>query len=85
VFVAGGRWQLRCTTPECGNCPAVQPEWGLALCWDCGAIYEGLSVPDAEAIERVLLRRLMVHRNWMPPETVADLERENLAHGLEAA
>lgn len=85
VFVAGGFWQVRCVTPGCGNYPAVQPEWGLALCWDCGAVYDGLQVPDATDIERVLMRRPMVHRNWIQPETVADLERENRAHGLEAA
>ena len=39
---------------------------------------------DAEAAEAVLLRRpLTVNRNWRPPETVADLLRENAEHGVD--
>ncbi len=80
VFVAGGMWQLRC---GCGNCPSVSPEWGVARCWDCGAVYEGIVIPRAAAIERVLLRRpVLSTRNWAPGETVADLERENAEHGV---
>lgn len=84
VYVSGGMVQIRCATPGCGNCPAVSPEWRLALCWDCGAIYEGLELPeDFDAIARLLVARPELStRNWLPGETVEDLERENVEHGI---
>ena len=87
AFVAGGMWQLRCATVGCTNCPSVSPEWRLALCWDCGAVYERVPLPvDIEAIERVLMRRPDVSsRNWLPTETVEDLVRENAEHGIQEA
>jgi hypothetical protein len=83
--IVGGAWQLPCATPGCRNCPSVSPEWLLALCWDCGAVYEDVALPEERAsIERLLLRRLdLASRNWLPGETAEDLERENLAHGIE--
>lgn len=80
VYVGAGKWLVRCV---CGNCPSVDPDWRLACCAECGAIYEDLVMPaDAEAIEAVLmLRAKPLHRNWRPPETVADLVAENLDAG----
>lgn len=81
VFVAGGKWLVACA---CGNAPSVSPEWRLALCFECGAIYEGVTMPpDAAAIEAVLSRRPHpINRAWRRPETVEDLQRENAAHGV---
>jgi hypothetical protein len=80
VYVNCGRWMIRCA---CGDCPLVHPGWDLSLCLGCGAIYERVKMPeDAEEIAKVLCMRAEVYqRNWAPPETVADLSAENLAHG----
>lgn len=90
VYVAGGMLQIRCATPGCGNCPSVSPEWRLALCWDCGAVYESLEIPaDLDRAEQVLLcRPVLGTRNWriasdgtlLPDETVDAL----ITHNLEA-
>lgn len=84
VRVAQGAWQIECAT-GCGNFPSVSPEWGIALCYDCGAVYEDIMIPEAAEIERLLVRRQrLANRNWLPGETVADLARGNAAHGLGA-
>lgn len=82
VFVSGGKWVVRCL---CGNAPSVDPEWRMALCFECGAQYEGLDIPEEHReIAALLLRRPNVsNRHWSPPETVADLEAENRAHGVD--
>lgn len=87
VFVAGGLVQIRCVTPGCGNCPSVSPDWRVALCWDCGAVYEQLEISaEFAAIERLLVARPEVAtRNWLPGETIADLARENAEHSIAAA
>jgi len=81
VYVAMGKWLLRCV---CGNAPAVDPEWRLACCLECGAIFEHVDVPDDwRAIEAALHKRPATRTQaWVPGETVADLEAENAAHGV---
>lgn len=81
-IVNGGRWVVVC--PDCGNAPLYDPEWQLACCPDCGAIYEQLVPPsDWQAIEAVLMARpALYQRNWTPRETLADLVAENAAHGV---
>lgn len=81
-FISGGRWQIACLT--CADCPSYDPEWQFACCWECGAIYEGVKPPAGWTdIERAVMVRPFMHtRNWRPPETVDDLQRETLAHGL---
>lgn len=80
AVISGGRWVVICV---CGNAPSASPEWRLACCCECGRIYEAVSFPEnREAIEAVLLLRPVSRtRNWVPSETVADLEHENVAHG----
>lgn len=90
VFVSGGWWKVYCVTPACqaqGDHPSFSIEWRLAICLNCGAVYEDVPVPaDAAEIARLLLlRHEMWTRNWLPSETVADLYAENAAHGLELA
>jgi hypothetical protein len=73
VFISAGKWLIECA---CGNCPSVAPEWGgLACCFECGAVYEGLEMPsDAAAIEAVLVQRPSLNaRHWEPGTTVEDL------------
>jgi len=81
AFVSGGCWVCLC---PCGNAPAVDPEWRLAACFECGAIYHGIDVPkEWRNMERVLVARpKMAHRNAVaPPESVDSLVAENEAHG----
>lgn len=79
-LVRHGIWKLACS---CGEHPVYSPEWRLACCFYCGAVYEGVEPPPAMAeIERVLLLRpQMTTRNWCHPETVDDLRQENADHG----
>ena len=86
-----GCWIVLCAgtlngTP-CANAPAYDPEWRLACCLDCAAIYQGVAPPDGwQRIEAILMKRpVMVSRNWEPMETMSDLVRENLAAALEVA
>ena len=91
-LVARGSWKVQCATPGCGEQPLLSFEWGgLSICFNCGAIYEGVPEPrDRREIERVLLERPDPStRNWNWPmldgtETVDDLTRENAAHGVGA-
>ena len=85
VYVDRGRILIRCQTTGCQNCPLVSPEWTLACCFACGAIYTQFSLPDTFAeTERALMRRpLFETRNWLPYESVEDLRKENTAHASE--
>ena len=60
-------WCVRCRNADAGH------RWRPYL----------LPSPDERAaIDAVLEPRAIVNRNWLPGETVADLLRENAAHGL---
>ena len=87
IYVTESLVQIRCATPGCYNAPAVSIEWRLALCWDCGAVYEGLEVPPKwPDVSRVLLARPdPATRNWLPGETVDGLIRENAEHSIGEA
>lgn len=82
VLIAAGKWLVWC---ECGNYPSVHPEWRLACCFECGAIYEDLVVPpEAIEIARVLSRRPKIqNRAWLAPQTLDDVRAENVEHGIE--
>jgi hypothetical protein len=76
-------WRVRCT---CGEAPPADPEWQLACCAGCGAIYTKVVFPERrEEIEAVLVKRAkFTDRNWKQPWTVEDLQQQNVEHG-EAA
>jgi|TARA_Y100000310_G_scaffold98201_1_gene95919 hypothetical protein len=79
VKVSDSQWQIVCI---CGNYPLYDPEWQLACCYSCGAIYEQAPPEEWREIERVLVARPKLGmRHWLPGETLADLVAENLAHG----
>jgi len=82
VFILAGKWLVWC---ECGNYPSVHPEWRIACCFECGAIFQDLEIPsNASEIEAVLVKRpRAANRGWLPPQTVADLEQENKDNGLD--
>lgn len=79
-----GRWVLPCA---CGNAPSYDPEWQLACCPDCGAVYEGIAPPvDYLEIEQALMRRpRMINRNYLPGETARSLRAETAERLLEGA
>ena len=81
VFVSGGKWVVEC---PCGNCPSVHPDWRLALCFECGAVYEDVEVPLAtRAIELCLVaRQSLAARYWNPALSTLDLLATNAAIGL---
>ena len=85
-FVNAGRWVVLC--PECANAPSYDPEWKLACCIECGAIFAGLGPPKAWAEAEVVLmqRPAMLNRHWDPEtETVGMLLLENASHGIGGA
>ena len=68
-IVSGGRWLVLC---DCANGCSASPEWDLACCFECGAIYRRLAWPEnREAIEAALLAVPMSARHWMPTEESA--------------
>jgi len=83
VIVSGGKWLVRCA---CGNAPSVAPEWRLALCFECGAVYEDLAMPEGQTeISAALLERQSAsQRHWTPGETAADLRAENRRNGVKS-
>lgn len=85
-IVSGGSWKVPCATPDCGEFPLLSFHWGgLAICFGCGAVYEGVAEPLERAeIERVLLNRphpSMRNWNWPLPETLDELRAQNREHG----
>lgn len=86
VYINDGTWKVRCTTPECYNALAVHPDWRLACCLECAAVYEGLVIPaEAKEICAALLARPEKRtRNWTSDVTVEALWLENKEHGVAA-
>lgn len=75
AFVSDGRWVCGCA---CGNGPSAHPEWGLAICLECGAVLRPRFPRDWRVVETVLLERPEPHqRHHFPDDEVAR------AHGLE--
>lgn len=82
VYVEGWKWCIVCEASDCDNRPAYG--WGIACCFECGRVYEGLTLPDeADEIERILsLRPKLSQRSWLPTETTADLQAQNETLGV---
>lgn len=87
AFVSCGRWVAQC---DCGSGASASPEWRLAICFECGAVYRPQFPVDWPEAETELLKRSDPNtRNWMPddesaqrygldaPETVAMLTNES--------
>lgn len=81
-----GRWLWDC--PLCGGaqvCTPADPRAFCVECWNGGSDrWWPVLFPEERAdIELVLdARPLEQNRNWSPGETVMDLRRENVEHGL---
>lgn len=83
VCVNHGRWLAECA---CGAWMLASRPWRLAGCLECGAVYSSVEFPDdADDIEaQLMVRPHRENHNWMRSETVEDLRRENVAHGIFA-
>ncbi len=94
AYVSDGRWVCDC---DCGNGPSVDPEWRLAVCFECGSIWRPVIPARYREAERVLLARPSpANRHWFPDpkiarrvgllkaETIGDLKRDNQRMGLPA-
>lgn len=47
-------------------------------------VYRLIFPADAKDMEKVMRKRPLDKRNWIPGETLQDLKAQNIAHGLEA-
>ena len=81
AFINSGRWICVC---DCGNAPSADPAWVMALCFECGKEWAPtFPLPTTlDAIEAVLVQRPIQNRNWLPEQTVEDLQAENDAAGI---
>ena len=76
-----GRWIVLC---ECNGAGFTCPKAKVVCCFDCGRVYLNVKFPrDTGKIERLLIARPMVNRNWKKGETVKTLMAENIEHGCE--
>lgn len=91
-----GRWVAACPRPFCtnaeqfGRCPDGTVGGLGSDRFECRVAYGGCglrcgvewppNIADIEAL--VMPRTVPATRNWLPGETVHDLLRENLTHGL---
>lgn len=83
-----GRWLVEC--PDCGDSQYAVRDDRRFMCCNCanaevGGLWRPVTWPrDYRAIEELLDARMNpIHRNWLPGETVADLEREGHGHPEE--
>lgn len=85
--VRQGAWMVLCPGPKCKGAELAWEE-GLFLCLSCFNVAIGhrlrrSSFPaERRAIETILEPRPLPNRNWSLGETLADLERENVEHGV---
>lgn len=77
VRINHGRWVADCTA--CNTGMLTRPDWNLACCSVCGAIYEGtLKFPADSRIEALIrLRPDITTQHWDHLQTAEDLLREN--------
>ena len=85
--VNDSRWLAQC--PNCNGAQVVSKADPRFFCVDCLNVHVGgawlrVTWPhDPAAIEAALELRPVPHtRAWKPGESIADLERENTAHGV---
>ena len=78
-IVRAGRWVVFC---RCGNAPSVDPEWHLALCFECGAIHAAIPIrKDWKDVEQVLMHRPLLHQRNCNNESLDELIKENIENG----
>jgi len=80
AYINHGRWVVDC---DCNGAGFASRVWKTTCCFDCGAVYTDIKFPrNAEQIEKVLLKRQPVNRNWKRGETIKGLLSENDEEGL---
>lgn len=100
AYVSAGRWVADCPSCAAGIAIHPEWSVAVCLGLTCHRVYRSLVVPDDWCeIEAVLAVRPVVHQHWfdettrsrregravrIPRETIADLVRENEAHGFPA-
>lgn len=78
-----GRWIVDCPSPFCTSALAAAPGTESFTCWDCGAEGEIEWPANWGDIERLLtMRPDPITRNWLPGETLEDLQTENVENGI---
>jgi hypothetical protein len=93
AYVNYGRWVADCSSLWCDAAvefnslrpPHFATFTPATVCWECGHRTEILwpSQEMVYGIERLLLlRRNRKHQNWLPGETLVDLQEENGLHGV---
>lgn len=81
-----GRWIVDCDVDQ--NAQYVDDgdlRFFCITCFNVGNAAQWREIiwpTDADEIESALMVRAVANRNWIPGETVANLEAENVAHGL---
>lgn len=82
AFISANRWMFLC--PQCSGGVSCGPSWPIGCCFECGAICDAITYPDAAAdIEAVLLARPgLLNRNYLPSDTLETLVVENLERAL---
>ena len=85
-----GRWVVDCSADDCRA--VLFADRAACVCRDesvcdhpavpCGAPIEATFPPRRVDIDRLMNPRRRPNRNWSPDETLADLKRENLLHGV---
>ena len=84
AHVDAGKWKAKC---KCGDEPALQPGWDVAMCFNCGARFTNIKWPeDMElGIATLLKRDWTANRFWFPwLENANDLVLENKANGIKS-
>ena len=93
AHISYGRWVADCPTPGCHAASYVSPDDPRIWCTLCenraaGGKWATVIFPTKATrlrVEELLSRRALAeHRTWYPYETIADLQRENHDHGVDA-
>lgn len=91
AFVSHGRWCVMCDTERCGSSQYASFEHPWFLCTNCNnldGLWRAVSLPSEKmrvAIEDALKTRPPDARNWMPYESIDDLNSEAESHAEETA
>lgn len=87
AFVNHGRWMWKCRT--CPDAQVASHEDRRAFCTSCfnqGSGWHEVIWPDDETlvrIDRLLGRRPLHNRNWIPGETIDNLQIDNVTIGVD--
>lgn len=78
AYLNHGRWLADC---PCNGAELVAPDLPM-VCGSCGAEHQVVFPTDRERIETILNKRPVLNQNWLPDETVGELEAQNIERGI---